>query len=68
MCKIDVQISNPKLCETSECRVYSAVKHPWWMCILLHRRGLTVTGSAHVTFGGSGGIMTNARSEFVLPM
>ena len=34
--------------------------------MLFHGRNLTVAGLAHATFGDSGGIMTNARSEFAL--
>ena len=26
-----MQIRNSKLCEASNCIVYSAVNHPWWM-------------------------------------
>ena len=30
-----------------KCLVHSTVKHPWWMSMLFHRRGLAVAGSAH---------------------
>ena len=46
--------------------VFSAVNHPWWMSMLFHRRGLLWLGSA-VTFGGSGGMMTTARTELPYP-
>ena len=45
----------------------SAVNHPYWMGMLFHRRGLLWLGSAVATFGGSGGIMTAARTELPYP-
>ena len=41
-----LQISNSKLCESSKCRVYSTINHPWWMSMLFHRRGLLWLSSA----------------------
>ena len=35
-----MQIRNSKLCESSKCRVCSAVYHPWWISMLIHRRVL----------------------------
>ena len=59
----NMQISNSKLCESSKCWVYSAVNHPWFpptgFAVALHR--------PFVTFGGSGGIMTTARTELPYP-
>ena len=41
-----MQIANSKLCESSKCRVYSVVNHPWWISMLFYRRGLLWLGSA----------------------
>ena len=62
-------LSNSKLCEASKCLIYSTVRlnHTWWMSMLFHRRGLAVAGSAQVTFGDEGGIMTTAGKEFPYP-
>ena len=35
--------------------------------LVFHRRGLCVSGSAHVTNGGSGGMMSTARLELFYP-
>ena len=63
----NMQISNSRLCESSKCRVYSAVNHPWWMSMLFHRRGFCGSARLFVTFGGSGGMMTTARTELPYP-
>ena len=65
-----MQIRNLKLCDASECGLYSAVNHPWWMRVddmYFHRQGLAVAGLGYATFGGSGLIMTTARTELNYP-
>ena len=63
----NMQISNSRLCESSKCWVYSAVNHPWWISMLFHRRSFCGSARLFVTFGGSGGIMTTARTELPYP-
>ena len=52
--------------EFSKCRayiyIYCAVNHSWWIST-----GLLWLGSAQVTFGGRGWIMTTARPELPYP-
>ena len=44
----------------------SKLNHPWWVSMLFPLRGF-VCRSAHVTFGGSGGIRSTARPELPYP-
>ena len=60
-----MQISNLK--QSSECRVYSAVNHPWWVSMISTDTVCCGLALLHFTFGGSGMIMTTARSELPYP-
>ena len=59
---IDMQITNSVVCCTSKGCIYKQIKPP-----MVGEHALPLTGvvckSAHVTFGGSGGIRSTARSE-----
>ena len=61
-----MQITNSVVCGRSKGCIYKQIKPP-----LVGEHAFPLTGfvcwSAHVTFGGSGGIMTTARPELPYP-
>ena len=61
-----MQITNSVVCDTSKGCTYKQIKPP-----LVGEHAFPLTGfvckEAHVTFGGSGGIMTTARPELSYP-
>ena len=61
-----MQITNSLVCCTSKGCIYKQIKPP-----LVREHAFPLTGfvcmEAHVTFGGSGGIMSTARSELPYP-
>ena len=61
-----MQITNSVVCGESNGCIYKQIKPP-----LVGEHAFPLTGfvcrSAHVTFGGSGGIMTTARPELPYP-
>ena len=61
-----MQLTNSVVCDASNCCVYKQIKLP-----LVGEQAFPLTGfvcrSAHVTFGGSGGIMPTARPELPYP-
>ena len=61
-----MQITNSVVCGTSKGCIYKQIKPS-----LVGEHAFPLTGfvcrSAHVTFGGSGGIMTTARPELPYP-
>ena len=61
-----MQITNSVVCGTSNGCIYKQIKPP-----LVGEHAFPLTGfvcmAAHVTFGGSGGIMTTARPELPYP-
>ena len=61
-----MQITNSVVCDTSKGCIYKQIKPP-----LVGEHAFPPTGfvcmAAHVTFGGSGGIMTTARPELPNP-
>ena len=65
-----MQISLHVQCVWRTWLVYRQHKSPLVMSgdeLAFHRRGLCVSGSAHVTNGGSGGMMSTARLELPYP-
>ena len=64
--KIDMQITNLIVRDASKDCIYNQIKPP-----LVGQHAFPLTGfvceEAHVTFGGSGGIMTTARPEVPYP-
>ena len=63
---IDMQITNSVVCDASKGCIYKQIKPP-----LVGEHAFPPTGfvckEAHVTFGGSDGIMKIARSELPYP-
>ena len=61
-----MQITNSVVCGRSKGCIYKQIKPP-----LVGEHAFPLTGlvckEAHVTFGGSGGIMTTARPELPYP-
>ena len=61
-----MQITNSVVCGASKCCIYKQIKPP-----LVGEHAFPLTGfvcrAAHVTFGGSGGIMSTARPELPYP-
>ena len=59
-------MTNSEVCDASKCSVYKQIKPG---LVGEHAFPLMefVCKSAHVTFGGSGGIMTTARPELPYP-
>ena len=61
-----MQITNLVVCDGSKGCIYKQIKPP-----LVDEYAFPLTGfvceTAHVTFGGSGGIMTTARPELPYP-
>ena len=63
---MDMQIQNSVVCDVSKGGIYKQIKPP-----LVGEPAFPLTGlvcwSAHVTFGGSGGIRSTARPELPYP-
>ena len=61
-----MQITNSVVCGKGKCCIHKQIKPP-----LVGEHAFPLTGfvcrSAHVTFGGSGGIMSTARPELPYP-
>ena len=59
-----MQIANSVACDTSKGGIYKQTKPP---LVVEHAFPVFVSESAHITFGGSGGIRSTASPELPYP-